>query len=144
GAAGAGTTPDAAALSLPPQGGGGTRVAAGWVVMQSSGAFPSQGTVNVTGGRSASGAGAPVAKRAPIAQTSPRPSQRSPPMPTVTAGCLCGAVRLTATGAPWRVGLCHCLDCRKHHGALFHASAILPYTAVSLTGETLHIRGRLV
>ena len=57
-------------------------------------------------------------------------------MPTVTAGCLCGAVRLTATGAPWRVGLCHCLDCRKHHGALFHASAIFPDTAVSVTGET--------
>jgi hypothetical protein len=26
------------------------------------------------------------------------------------------------------------MDCRKHHGALFHASAIYPEDAVSLTG----------
>ena len=44
-------------------------------------------------------------------------------MPSTTGGCLCGAVRLIATGAPDRVGLCHCLDCRKHHGALFFAAA---------------------
>ena len=37
----------------------------------------------------------------------------------VNGGCLCGAVRLTVTGAPYRVGVCHCLDCRKHHGAVF-------------------------
>lgn len=57
-------------------------------------------------------------------------------------GCLCGAVRLMATGQPWRVGLCHCLDCRKHHGALFHASAIFPAAAVRVTGETRAFRGR--
>jgi hypothetical protein len=34
------------------------------------------------------------------------------------------------------VGLCHCLDCRKHHGALFHASAIFPVDAVTVEGET--------
>lgn len=34
-------------------------------------------------------------------------------MDRVTGGCLFGAVRLEATGAPYRVGLCHCLDCRK-------------------------------
>jgi hypothetical protein len=38
-------------------------------------------------------------------------------METVTGGCLCGNVRLVATGRPYRVGLCHCLDCRKHNGA---------------------------
>jgi hypothetical protein len=27
--------------------------------------------------------------------------------------CLCGAVRLTARGRPYRVGICHCMDCRK-------------------------------
>lgn len=32
-------------------------------------------------------------------------------------GCLCGDVRLVASGRPYRAGLCHCLDCRKHHGA---------------------------
>ncbi|MGX1099285.1 hypothetical protein ACSSVZ_003338 [Amorphus sp. MBR-141] len=36
-------------------------------------------------------------------------------MDRFTGGCQCGAVRLVATGRPYRVGLCHCLDCRKHH-----------------------------
>ena len=63
-------------------------------------------------------------------------------MNTVTGGCLCGKVRFIATGEPDRVGLCHCLDCRKHHGALFHASAIFPETAVSVDGETRHYQGR--
>lgn len=51
-------------------------------------------------------------------------------------GCLCGAIRIAAVGKPYRVGLCHCLDCRKHHGALFHASAIFPQEAVTIEGET--------
>ena len=63
-------------------------------------------------------------------------------MPQVTGGCLCGKVRFTASGRPYRVGLCHCLDCRKHHGALFHASAIFPETSVTITGETHAYTGR--
>lgn len=51
-------------------------------------------------------------------------------------GCLCGKVRLVAQGLPNRVGLCHCMDCRKHHGALFHASAVFPAQAVTVSGET--------
>jgi len=49
-----------------------------------------------------------------------------------TGGCLCGSVRIVASGRPYRVGVCHCLDCRKHHGALFHASAIFPQDAVTM------------
>jgi hypothetical protein len=63
-------------------------------------------------------------------------------MDRFTGGCLCGDVRLVATGRPWRVGLCHCLDCRKHHGALFHASAIFPAEAVTISGETREFAGR--
>jgi len=59
-----------------------------------------------------------------------------------TGGCLCGDVRLVATGRPYRVGICHCLDCRKHHGALFHASAIFPLDAVTIEGETRDYAGR--
>ena len=59
-----------------------------------------------------------------------------------TGGCLCGDVRVVATGTPNRVGLCHCLDCRKHHGALFYAAAIFPQDAVAITGETRDFRGR--
>ena len=57
-------------------------------------------------------------------------------------GCLCGNVRIQASGEPYRVGLCHCLDCRKHHGALFHASAIFPADAVAVEGETRDYAGR--
>jgi hypothetical protein len=57
-------------------------------------------------------------------------------------GCLCGEVRIVATGRPYRVGICHCLDCRKHHGSLFHASAIFPGEAVTVTGETRDHAGR--
>ncbi|MEZ5714783.1 MAG: GFA family protein [Paracoccaceae bacterium] len=63
-------------------------------------------------------------------------------MTTVTGGCLCGKVRVTASGPPDRVGLCHCLDCRKHHGALFFAAAIFPAAAVTVEGETRAYRGR--
>jgi hypothetical protein len=63
-------------------------------------------------------------------------------MHQVTGGCLCGAVRIIANGQPYRVGICHCMDCRKHHGALFHASAIFPETAVTVTGEAHDFQGR--
>lgn len=57
-------------------------------------------------------------------------------------GCLCGQVRIVATGQPYRVGVCHCLDCRKHHGALFLATAMFPEQAVQVTGTTHHYRNR--
>ena len=57
-------------------------------------------------------------------------------MEQFTGGCLCGAVRLVAAGRPYRVGICHCMDCRKHHGALFFAAAIFPEAAVTVQGET--------
>ncbi|UYN98724.1 MAG: GFA family protein [Devosia sp.] len=57
-------------------------------------------------------------------------------------GCLCGRVRFVTHGAPYRVGICHCLDCRKHHGALFHASAIFPEAAVTISGTTKNYEGR--
>lgn len=63
-------------------------------------------------------------------------------MDRISGGCLCGEVRLAAVGRPYRVGLCHCLDCRKHHGALFYAAAIFPADAVTVEGETRDWRGR--
>jgi hypothetical protein len=60
----------------------------------------------------------------------------------VTGGCLCGAVRLSANGAPDRIGICHCLDCRKHHGAIFFAAAIYPRGAVTIEGDTHQYRQR--
>ena len=63
-------------------------------------------------------------------------------MRRLTGGCLCGNVLFVASGLPYRVGLCHCLDCRKHHGALFHASAVFPQDAVTIDGETRDYAGR--
>ena len=34
------------------------------------------------------------------------------------------------------------MDCRKHHGAVFHASAIYPEERVVVTGEVAEFRGR--
>jgi hypothetical protein len=59
-----------------------------------------------------------------------------------TGGCLCGAVRLEISDEPYRVGICHCLDCRKHHGAVFSTFAVYPADAVAVTGETRSYRGR--
>lgn len=63
-------------------------------------------------------------------------------MEQLNGGCLCGRVRIEASGPPYRVGLCHCLECRKHHGALFHASAVFPQCAVKVEGETHSFAGR--
>ncbi|MEW9808511.1 GFA family protein [Mesorhizobium sp. ZMM04-5] len=63
-------------------------------------------------------------------------------MDRITGGCLCGDVRFETSGRPYRVGICHCMDCRKHHGALFHASAIFPEEAVTVEGETRDYAGR--
>jgi len=63
-------------------------------------------------------------------------------MDQVSGGCLCGKVRISARGQPYRVGLCHCLDCRKHHGALFFAAAMFPADSVTIEGETHEFRHR--
>jgi hypothetical protein len=63
-------------------------------------------------------------------------------MKPLTGGCLCGAVRFAIDGAPLRVGLCHCMDCRKHSGAVFLAAAIFSETAVAIEGQTASYQGR--
>jgi hypothetical protein len=60
----------------------------------------------------------------------------------LTGGCLCGAVRMRMIGAPYRVGICHCLDCRKHHGAIFHTFAVFPAKTVEIAGEVAAYRSR--
>ncbi|MBK5533727.1 GFA family protein [Pseudomonas sp. TH08] len=63
-------------------------------------------------------------------------------MAQFTCGCLCGNVRFEVLGQPYRVGICHCLDCRKRHGALFHTSAIFSEGALTVSGETRDYNGR--
>ena len=50
--------------------------------------------------------------------------------------CLCGAVRIELSGKPYRVGICHCLDCRKKSGGIFTSWAIYPVDQVKVTGKT--------
>ncbi|NVO54294.1 GFA family protein [Rhodobacteraceae bacterium B1Z28] len=63
-------------------------------------------------------------------------------MDLLTGGCRCGRVRFAASGRPLRVGLCHCLDCRKHHGALFYAAAVFSQDAVEIGGDPSSYAGR--
>ncbi|WP_420547366.1 GFA family protein [Curvivirga sp.] len=63
-------------------------------------------------------------------------------MSEYNAGCRCGDVRLTATSEPDRVGICHCMDCRKHHGAIFYAAAVFPKDAVKISGDAKEYKGR--
>ncbi len=61
---------------------------------------------------------------------------------TRQGGCQCGALRFATSGDPIRVGICHCLDCRKHHGAAFYAAAIFAAPAVTITGHSQDYNGR--
>ncbi len=57
-------------------------------------------------------------------------------------GCLCGAVRYEARGAPKVVGLCHCGDCRKATGGFAMPYADWPLGAVEITGQLASFNGR--
>ena len=50
-------------------------------------------------------------------------------------GCACGSVRFVARGAPLRVGLCHCMTCRKAHAAAFNPFVVFPRDQVEIVGE---------
>lgn len=51
-----------------------------------------------------------------------------------TGGCLCGAVRFSARGAPGFPHTCSCGQCRRHSGALTVAWVEYPAEAVAWTG----------
>ena len=44
-------------------------------------------------------------------------------MPTRTASCHCGQLRIELDGEPRGVGLCHCLACQQRTGSVFAALA---------------------
>jgi hypothetical protein len=53
-----------------------------------------------------------------------------------TGGCACGAVRFRTLGEPDRVGLCHCMTCRKTHAAAFYPFVVFAAEQVEVTGQT--------
>lgn len=58
-----------------------------------------------------------------------------------TGSCLCGQVTLTVRGAPLRVGICHCTDCRQDSGSAFSFYGIWPAAQFEHAGETIEARG---
>ncbi len=53
-----------------------------------------------------------------------------------TGGCLCGALRYEARGAPLYAGHCYCGDCRKASGSGFIPFIGFASNAVRFSGET--------
>jgi hypothetical protein len=52
-----------------------------------------------------------------------------------SGGCACGQLTFEARGEPKRVGLCHCMTCRKESGSAFNAFAIFSTDRVTISGE---------
>jgi hypothetical protein len=55
--------------------------------------------------------------------------------PVFTGGCACGQVRFRLRGAPKRVGLCHCMTCRKAHAAAFNPFVVYDRDKVEVSGD---------
>jgi hypothetical protein len=51
-----------------------------------------------------------------------------------TAACACGALKVTASGAPTWVHACSCTECQKRSGSAFSYSAFFPESAASIEG----------
>lgn len=56
--------------------------------------------------------------------------------------CLCGRVQLSARGEPLRVGICHCMDCRKESGSAFTFYAVWPAEHFEHSGDTAEFKGQ--
>src|SRR5258706_12487328 len=54
----------------------------------------------------------------------------------ITGGCLCGALRYEARGAPDAAGYCYCRDCRKASGSAFIGFMGFAPERIAVTGVT--------
>lgn len=55
-------------------------------------------------------------------------------------GCVCGAIRFTATGEPLRVTICHCTWCQRRTGTAFGTEVVFESGQVTLRGEAARYR----
>ena len=53
----------------------------------------------------------------------------------LAGSCLCGAIRYRCSAAPRIVGNCYCVDCRKSSGTSHCTHAMVPESALEMTGE---------
>mgnify|MGYP002528526313 CR=1 FL=1 len=58
---------------------------------------------------------------------------------THKGSCVCGAVEVTATGAPFAMGYCHCKDCRAWSAGPVNAFTLWKRHAVEITQGAEHI-----
>ena len=57
-------------------------------------------------------------------------------MTSRTASCRCGQLRVTVSGEPIRVSVCHCLNCKKRSGSAFAVQARWPKNDVRIEGAS--------
>jgi hypothetical protein len=55
--------------------------------------------------------------------------------PILTGRCSCGALSTICNGAPARVSVCHCLDCKRRTGSAFSWNARFSSAQVRIEGE---------
>ena len=65
-------------------------------------------------------------------------------MPSRTACCSCGQLRIEVEGEPRGVGLCHCLACQRRTGSVFAALASFaaPYRVAGRATEYVRVGDR--
>lgn len=56
-------------------------------------------------------------------------------MSTRKASCMCGQLSVACEGEPFRVSVCHCLDCQRRSGSAFAAQARFEADKVTVAGE---------
>jgi hypothetical protein len=62
-------------------------------------------------------------------------------MPSRTASCSCGQLRIQVEGEPRGVGVCHCLACQRRTGSVFAALArfTVPFRVLGKASEYARI-----
>ena len=62
-------------------------------------------------------------------------------MPSRTASCSCGQLRIDVEGEPLGVGVCHCLACQRRTGSVFAALASFaaPYKVAGTATEYVRV-----
>lgn len=52
-----------------------------------------------------------------------------------TASCSCGQLKVSCTGEPIRISMCHCLACQRRTGSAFSLQARWPSDRVTIEGR---------